>query len=469
MGEISYLRVLLLVPDNGSFIHVFPMGTAYIASSLRAKGHEVVIWSQDQYHYPDSDLTSYLDQNCFDIVGLGIQGGYYQYKKLLSISDAINNARKRPLYILGGHCASPEPEYFLRKTNADIVVIGEGEETIVDLTSALSSGAPLSAVKGIAYMRNGKCTITNKREPIKDLETISYPAWDLFDMNYYSLIRLPRVEPVDRAGFVLSGRGCQFSGCNFCYQPDKTYRPRTPGAIIEEIQILKKDYCITFIDFLDELLMASPERTTDLCEAFRKAKLDIRWSCNGRLNFARPDILRLMKESGCVFINYGIESLDNEMLRVMGKRLTVEQITKGVEATLAEGISPGLNIIWGNISETKEILWKGVEFLDKYDDHEQLRTIRPVTPYPGSELYYYAIEHGLLKDVEDFYENKLLNSDLLSVNFTNLTDEDFHKTLYEANKYLLMRYYDSKLMKSLDEADDLYLNKNANFRGFRQT
>ena len=176
-----------------------------------------------------------------------------------------------------------------------------------------------------------------------------------------------------------------------------------------------------------------------------------------------------MKESGCVFINYGIESLDNEMLRVMGKRLTVEQITKGVEATLAEGISPGLNIIWGNISETKEILWKGVEFLDKYDDHEQLRTIRPVTPYPGSELYYYAIEHGLLKDVEDFYENKLLNSDLLSVNFTNLTDEDFHKTLHEANKYLLMRYYDSKLMKSLDEADDLYLNKNANFRGFRQT
>ena len=78
------------------------------------------------------------------------------------------------------------------------------------------------------------------------------------------------------------------------------------------------------------------------------------------------------------------------------------------------------------------MLQKGVDFLLKYDDHAQLRTIRPVTPYPGSPLYYYAIEKGLLKDCADFYENKHTNSDLLSVNFTGLSNKEFHHLLFEA-------------------------------------
>ena len=459
----------MIVSDNGSFIHVFPMGTAYIASALRAAGHEVVIWNQDQYHYPDEELTGYLDQNCFDVVGLGIQGGYYQYKKLLSLSDAINKARRRPLYILGGHCASPEPEYFLRKTHADIVVIGEGEETIVQLLDYIKCGKPLSSVKGIAYIKGNKCIITERRELIQNLDSIPHPAWYLFPMDYYSLIRPPGVENTDRVGFVLSGRGCQMEGCNFCFRMDKGYRPRSAEAIVEEIQILQKDYHITFIDFLDELLMASPARTVEVCEAILKAKPGIRWSCNGRLNFAKPDILKLMKESGCVFINYGIESLDDEMLKVMNKKLTVAQITSGVEATLAEGISPGLNIIWGNIHETKEILWKGVEFLQKYDDHAQLRTIRFVTPYPGSELYYYAIKQGLLKDVADFYEHKHLNSDLLTVNFMDMTEEEANDALCKANKHLMMSYYGAKLKASISQVEKLYYNKDIGFRGFRNT
>lgn len=215
--------------------------------------------------------------------------------------------------------------------------------------------------------------------------------------------------------------------------------------------------------------MSSPLRTITLCEAFIKAKLNMRWSCNGRLNFATSEVLRIMKESGCVFINYGIESLDDEMLRVMNKKLTVAQITRGIEATLAEGISPGFNIIWGNILETEKILQKGVEFLQKYDDHSQLRTIRPCTPYPGSELYYYAIKQGLLLDCADFYENKLVNSDLLSVNFTKLTDNEFHTALYHANKQLIMSYYGDKLRDTLVQAENLYFKKDISFRGFRQT
>ena len=153
----------------------------------------------------------------------------------------------------------------------------------------------------------------------------------------------------------------------------------------------------------------------------------------------------------------------------MNKALTTETIIKGIEATLAEGISPGFNIIFGNIGENKKTLSKGIEFLLKYDDGAQLRTIRPVTPYPGCPLYYYAIEKGLLKDVEDFYENKHLNSDLLSVNFTELSDDEFYKALFEANKRLFENYFKHKKQLAINTARKLYYNRDSTFRGFRQT
>ena len=87
-----------------------------------------------------------------------------------------------------------------------------------------------------------------------------------------------------------------------------------------------------------------------------------------RLNYADSEVLGVMKRAGCTFINYGIEQFDNEALKAMNKGLTTDQIVRGVEATLAAGISPGLNMIWGNIGDTIESLWKSVDFLLKYDD-----------------------------------------------------------------------------------------------------
>ncbi len=224
---------------------------------------------------------------------------------------------------------------------------------------------------------------------------------------------------------------------------------------------------MNYIAFADELLMSSMKRTVELCEAFLKARLNIRWSCNGRLNYAKPRVLKLMKEAGCVFLNYGIESMDDQALKNMNKALTVKQIIEGIENTLASGMSPGYNIIFGNIGETRESLRKGVEFLLKYDDHSHLRTIRPVTPYPGSPLYYYAIEKGLLKDAEDFYKRKHVNSDLLAVNFTDMTDDEFHQALFEANNELIASYYNSLLKGAIQSSEDLYINKDVSFRGFR--
>jgi len=464
------MKCILVCYDNDSYISWFPQGIAYIASILKKLGVDVTIYNQDVYHYPDEHLTKLLDKEYFDMIGVSIIAGYYQYRKLLKISEAINKSKNRPkLYVIGGHGPAPEPEFFINKTSADVVVIGEGEETALELIEYLEGKKKLSEIKGIAYKNErGKVVINERRPLIKDIDKIPFPAYELFPMDHYTLLRAPHIESRERAIPMLSGRGCKFR-CNFCYRMDKGFRPRSPESILEEIKLLQNNYNINYFIFSDELLMSSEERVVSLCESFLKSKLKFKWCCNGRLNYAKKDILQLMKKAGCVFINYGIEAVDDEVLRNMNKALTVKQIIKGVEETLEAGISPGLNIIWGNIGDNLETLKKGVDFLLKYDDHAQLRTIRPVTPYPGSDLYYHAINNSLLKDIEDFYENKHINSDLVSVNFTDLSDEEFHRALYEANTKLINKHMEFVKEKYEETCKKLYLEKDASFRGFRHT
>ena len=227
------MKVLLVVYDNGSYIHWFPIGLGYIAAVLRNAGHEVTIYNQDVYHYPESHLTEYLTKNHFDVVGVSVIAGYYQYWKLLKISEAINAVPNKPFYIIGGHGPAPEPEYFLKKTKADAVCIGEGEVTAVELLEAIAGKRSFHSVKGIAFMENGQLVQTPRRELITDIDSIPLPAWDLFPMDYYTLLRGPHIKNEERSFTLLSGRGCIFQ-CNFCFRLDKGFRPRSAEAIIEQ-------------------------------------------------------------------------------------------------------------------------------------------------------------------------------------------------------------------------------------------
>jgi radical SAM superfamily enzyme YgiQ (UPF0313 family) len=457
-------NILLIVYDNGSFVSPFPQGIAYIANSLEKNGHTVTIYNQDIDHSKDEDLTKYLDENKFDLVGVGVIAGYYQYKKLISISRAVNKSKNRNkfIYMLGGHGPAPEPEYFLKLTKSDVIVIGEGEETVVEIVNNIS----YDKIKGIAYIKNDKLYVNERRELIKDIDSLR-PAYHLFPIEHYRLQRYVHTHSTDFVMPVLSGRGCVFN-CSFCFRMDKGFRPRSNKAIIEEVKFLKDKYRINVIDFSDELLMSSVNRTISLCEALIDSKLNIRWHCNGRLNYAIPKVLKLMKKAGCIFINYGLEAIDNNVLKLMNKALTVDMITKGVEATLEEKISPGLNLMWGNPGDNLNTLDKAVNFLLKYDDCAQLRTLRFVTPYPGCPLYYKAIELGLLKDIKDFYEVKHKNSDLLTINFTDMDEETMYSSLYKANCKIIDNYYKKHAKYMKKQAEELYLKGDDSFRGFRQ-
>ena len=209
------MKILLVVYDNDSHISTFPLGIAYIASVCRNAGHEVIIYNQDVYHWPESHLLDTLNKVNFDVIGVGVIGGYFQYRKLLKISEAINKAKNRPFYIIGGHGPSPEPEYFLKKTQADMVVIGEGEDTIIEALKAIKNKEDLTSVKGIAFMQSGKFIQTARRPLIQNIDSILFPAWDLFPMDHYTLLRAPDIKNNERYMSMLTGRGCLFK-CNFC-------------------------------------------------------------------------------------------------------------------------------------------------------------------------------------------------------------------------------------------------------------
>ena len=462
-------RVLFVVYDNGSYDHVFPMGVGAIAGVLKRDGHEFSVWNQDMHHWPDDSLRTYLDENKFDVVIMSLIAGYYQYQKMKTLSKAINNSKNRPFYIMGGYGPTPEPEFFIKKSGCDVVCMGEGEVTISKLMNAIENKTSLKSVPGIAWLEDGKLQQTHRAPLVHDLDSLPPVPYELFPMHYYRMMRIPKANATDFVFPLMSARGCSFK-CTFCYRMDPGYRMRSPESLLDEIEKLHKDYGITYISFQDDLLMSSVEHTEAVCLEFLKRDLPVKWDCNGRLNYCSEELLWLMKDAGCDFINYGIESMDQKVLNNMKKGLRPEMIIRGVEDTLKVGISPGLNFLFGNKGDNKKTIKSAVDFISKYDDFVQKRTIRPVTPYPGSPLYYDAINMGLLdKDnpAEDFYERKHLNSDLICCNFTELSDEEFYDCLHWANSTLMKSYYDKQKAKTLTQIDHLYKEKDVTFRGFR--
>jgi len=365
------MKVLLIAYDQGDLIGWFQQSLAAVASGPAAQG----AWVRDYNISKDFDareLTRYLNLYHFDVVGISSCAGYWQYARCKEIAEAVNksNSRKKFWFIAGGPMFTATPEYFLNKFKLDSIIKGDGE---------LFHEPPYEKIEDLG---------------IGKLNDYNMPAYSLFNIDHYRLMRMPHIGKNEYCLPILSSRGCT-NACSFCYRQEKGIRLRSIKSVVDEIEHLKKYYNITYFAFADELALASPSRSAKLAEAL--IPLNIKWSANGRLDNISSEVLTILKKSGLMFINYGVESFDNELLEQMGKNLTTDQIKDGIEATLAAGITPGINIIWGFPNDTPEKLEKSLAFLMEYDDGTQLRTIRSVCPYPGSALYDLAIHQGKLR------------------------------------------------------------------------
>lgn len=464
-------KVLLIVHDVYQDDNEFPLGVAYIAAALQGAGVDVSVYCQDVFHTTDEHLMEKIREESYDLIGVGFLAARF-VKTVLPLCKAINKVKGDAWLVLGGHGPSPIPDYVLRATQADVVVVGEGELTMVDLVNCKAENGDLVAVQGIAYRLRDDVFQNPRRAPLIDLDRLPMPAWELFPMETYTTCLVyPGQTAGERSLGMMSARGCS-DRCSFCYRLEKGLRLREVDNVVEEIELLHSRYGVNYIIFEDELFVFRKKRLFEFEDALDKKGLSISFSCNARVDRLDREMAQCLKRIGCKKVNVGFEAMNQRVLDGMHKRTTVEQNVAFAELACEEGLNMGLNVMWGNPHDDVGTLRSVVDFLKKYNAYEEVRTIRPVTPYPGSPLFYSAMEKGLLKDEEDFFV-RFKNSDLMTVNFTDLPDDEYYDVLFEANKELISDHFrhvasgDGEEQRLIEAFRNLYFRGDYEFSGAR--
>jgi len=397
---------------------MLPLGLGYIASVLRKQGHNVRILDINAYGYAPEKVEEIISKLEFDVVGIGGLSSTYKYIKWLA--SVIKKQRPNIKIVAGNSVATASPELLLENSKVDIAVIDEGEITFSELVSAIKEGRRLDGVKGIFYKEDGRIASTQPRERIADLDSLPFPAWDLFPMEIYINNSMnSSVFFGKRVINVSSIRGCPYD-CTFCLHPfGRKVHMRSTKGLVEEIKELKKRYRIQFINSSDDLFMLNKNWVNDFCDRMISEDMDIGWSVAGRVNLVSEELLQKMYRAGCREISYGFESGSQVMLDRMKKRgVTVELAEDAIRMTRNAGITVRGSFIFGMPGETEETIKETLDFLKRTRLH--IWRFFYATPYPKTELYEIAKEMGRLPSDEDKYIESL--SEMRTTFLVNLTD-----------------------------------------------
>jgi anaerobic magnesium-protoporphyrin IX monomethyl ester cyclase len=310
--------------------------------------------------------------------------------------------------IIGGpHLTALPQETLETYPQFDIGIIGEGEETLAELLGKIETKKSLNSVKGLIFRQNGNFVKTEPRPFITSLDDLPLPAWDLlpgFPHSYKPAALKVRRLP---AAHVVSSRGCPFQ-CIFCDRSvfGRKYRIHSSKYMMELIKKLYHDFGVREISFEDDTFTLFIERLVKLCNMIMQEGLDISWSCNGRVEAVKPELLKLMKQAGCWQIAYGIESGDQKILDIAKKGITVDEIKCAIQWTHEAGIfSKGFFIV-GFPQESEETLQRTINFARKLKLDDV--SISLMTPFPGTEIYKWGDKYGSFEN--DWKKMNLLDA-----------------------------------------------------------
>lgn len=274
----------------------------------------------------------------------------------------------------------------------DVVVLGEGERTMVELLGAHESSRGFDSVTGIAYRRGalgwtrrreGETVFTRPRQHEVNLDSLAFPARELFPNDKY--IDYYRRRFGYAATTVITTRGCPF-GCEFCSNAvfGVSYRERSAKNIVDEVeQALALGY--DYIHFADDIFTLKKSRVIEMCDEIRNRGLHFKWECLGRVDSIDLDIALAMKEAGCVRVFFGIESGNDSILNLMNKRITVDRARRGVTAAHHAGLKTGAFFILGYPGETDDTVLSTIRFATSLP-LDYLSFTLPY-PLPGTALH----------------------------------------------------------------------------------
>ncbi len=426
----------------------FPTGIGILAAVLRNAGFRVGMIDVNGLRLSENEVLEKLVEYNAPVIGIG--GLITTYGWVKSIMPRIRQTLPGVKIVMGGSLAVSIAETALRKLKPDVVVMGEGERTIVELLSALKTNRDLSPIKGLAYLCDNEIHYTPPRELIANLDELPYPAWDRFPMDVYL------TNPVVGVGKdidIISSRGCPF-GCRYCYHFfGRRYRARSAAHVVDEMKALKRVYDIDFVSFQDDCFVIDKKRVYEICDLIDASRIlqGMRWSCTGRVTVCDADMLKRMRASGCISVSYGVESGSQKILNAMGKAVSLDQTREAIRNTRAAKMRCPVSFMIGYPGETPETVAETVTFCQEMDI--PLSALMFTCPYPGTALYdevkdKFADEEELVLKMGDAVD--------LAVNLTDMSDEELFRLRAEALASAAENYHGPTTAEAEAEERELY-------------
>ncbi len=401
-----------------------PLGLGYLASVLRKEGFKVKIIDDAVEKLGLNKLLNKVKNALI----VGITSTTPTFNAALKYAQKIKNRFPEIFVVLGGVHVTFMPYDALKHEFVDAVCTGEGEYTLKEVAERVERGKTLEGIKGLIYKEDGKIIDNGKREPVQDLDSLPFPAYDLMPLDRYTVLG-HRMEHFP----MISSRGCPF-GCRYCSSSlfmGRKFRARSAENVVDEVEWLVNEFKAQYIAFSDDTFTLNKRRVEEICREIVNRGIDVEWSCSSRVDTINRSILEKMKRAGCSAIYYGVESASPAILRYYKKKINLDMVEKAVKLTKKFGIMTICSFIIGSPYETKEDMKATLRFALKLDpDYAQFSIL---TPYPGTEIYEEAKEKGLLlsTNFDDYTAGKPVLRNLY------MSPEEISRFL----KYCYLRFY----------------------------
>lgn len=312
------------------------------------------------------------------------------------------------LLVAGGEHVSAIPEICLQSSELDVVVKGEGEETIVDFVYAVENNKPWTEVAGISFKQNEKIIHNPPRQRKRKLDELPRPAWHLFPVEEYNEKNMAWSATSERSLPIIATRGCPYT-CTFCSSPQMwgtRYFMRPPTDVLDEIQHLKNTYGITNFDFYDLTAIISREWILEFARLLVEEHMNITWQipAGTRTEVIDREIAKWLYKSGCKNLVYAPESGSQRMLDAIHKKVKLPRMLTSIRQAKAEKLNVMMNMILGLPDETHTDVWRTIWFYVQCSAAGVNSIAQSIfQPYPGSALFERLVNEGKINPNDDEY------------------------------------------------------------------
>jgi radical SAM superfamily enzyme YgiQ (UPF0313 family) len=409
---------------NGVKSAMPPLGLLSVAAYAEQAGFQVQVMDVHIEKFSAATVRARIVAARPRVIGLSVMTATANAAH--QIARIAKEAVPDVVVVMGGVHPEAVPAETLCNAAVDAVVRGDGERPFLEICQ----GHPLSEVAGVSW-RDGHTVVHNPGAPVeRDLDSLPMPAYHLVPMGkYYPAIgayqRLPAINMV-------MTRGCP-GRCAFCNSANTTLRTRSAEQVFAEIELLHARYGIRELQFYDDTFTIHKQNVLRFCELMSASKLPITWAAFVRADCFNDKMAKAMKAAGCHQILIGVESADEEVLRLLGKPIHKKRNAQTIALAKKYNIDARVSFIFGNRGETVQSMRRTLDYALELDPEIAMFNI--CTPYPGTQLFRWAKDNGYLNSEEwSDYELSTFLMDL-----PTLSTEDLLKSYRHAYRRFYLR------------------------------